>query len=386
MNIVMVGNRSFPCTYGGVEKVVEELALRLVNKGHKVSVISRSHCTPKLKTYKGVDIIRLPTVNQKHLEMAVHTFISAIYLLFKKCDVVHIHSVEPSLFSPIMKLKHRIVATSHGQAYRREKWGKIAKAICRLAEKVFVRFPDVCTGVSNDVSNFYHDKYGRRVKHIPNGIDLREKESSDYIEKFGLEKDKYVLWVGRLIPTKGAHLLIEAFRKINPELKLAIVGGSSHSDPYAESLKALADEKIVFTGYQYGNVLNSLYDHCRLFVFPSQIEGLPIVLLEALSALKPVIFSDIPENLEVAKGIGIKFKNGDANDLAEKLKYALDNPGDLEALQSKILEKLRMEYNWDSIVDKYVDVYNDVVKGKQRVAIRVDEGHQNRKELGFGRC
>ena len=362
MHVYMLGCRGIPATYGGVERVVEEIAVLLAKKGHQVSVLCRSHYSPKIKKFKGVNIVRLPTLNQKHFEMILHTLISIVFLSFKKCDIVHIHSVDPAILTPLLRLRHRVVATSHGQAYRREKWGRTAKALSKIAEKVFIKAPNVCTAVSKVLVSYYFEKYGREVEYIPNGVELQQQESSSYIDQFGIEKNNYILFVGRLIPTKGPKILIEAFKRINTDIKLVILGGSSHTDEYEKNLRKEANENILFLGYQYGEVLKSLYKNCKLFVFPSQIEGLPIVLLEALSFLKPVIFSDIPENMEVANGIGIPFKNGDVQDLSDKLNYAIKNPKMLNSFVSKIKERLREEYNWDTITNKYIKIYEDAIK------------------------
>ncbi|MHA1341268.1 MAG: glycosyltransferase family 4 protein [Promethearchaeota archaeon] len=361
MNIVMLGLRGIPATYGGVEKVVQELAIRLTEKGHKVSVICRNHYTPKLRFFKGIKIIRIPTLNKKHLEMIIHTFIASMYLLFKNYDIVHIHSVDPCLLVPVLKLKHRVIATSHGQAYKRDKWGKTAKFMSKLAEKIYINLPDACTAVSKTLTKYYYYKYGIRPKYIPNGIEFRAKVDVSLIKQFGIDKNNYILFVGRLIPTKGPKILIDAFKKVKTKAKLVLVGGSSHTDEYEKFLRKESNENILFLGYQHGKILNALFDHCMIFVFPSQIEGLPIVLLESLCALKPIIFSDIPENVEIADGLGISFRSGDSNDLAEKLSYALTNIDEFDIFKSKIIEKLRAKYDWNLITEQYIKAYRDII-------------------------
>lgn len=357
----MVGCRGIPATYGGVERVVEELAIRLTRRGHKVSVICRTNYTLKMSTYNQVNIIRLPAFNQKHFEMITHTSLASLYLVLKKFDVVHIHSVDPAILTPFVKPFHPIVATSHGQAYRREKWGRIAKSLSRTAEKIFIKSPNICTAVSKTLAKYYFNKYGHKVTYIPNGIEIQQPVSSFYIEQFGLKSDKYILFVGRLMATKGPKLFIDAYKRTGLDMKLVIVGGSSHTNEYEMSLKKEADKNILFLGYQYGKTLQSLYSNCKIFVFPSQIEGLPIVLLEALSFLRPVIFSDIPENMEVANGIGIPFKSGDIDDLADKLNYAVKNTEKLNYNKLEIEKRLREEYDWDAITDKYISIYKNAI-------------------------
>jgi len=361
MHIGIVGCRGIPATYGGGEKVVEKLAIRLTKRSHKVTVICRTNYTPKMKKFNMVNIVRLPVFNQKHMEMISHTSLATSCLILKKCDVVHFHSVDPAILAPVIKPFHPIVATSHGQAYRREKWGKVAKYLSKTAEKIYIKYPNKCTAVSKTLANYYFNKYGREVFYIPNGIKLQQSVSSTYIEQFGLRAGEYILFVGRLIPTKGAKLLIDAYKRIGLDIKLVVVGGSSHTNKFEMNIKKEKNENILFLGYQYGEVLKSLYSNCKIFVFPSQIEGLPIVLLEALSYLKPVVFSDIPENMEVANGIGVPFKSGDSNDLAEKLDYTIKNTNELDYFKSKIEIKLREEYNWDIITDKYVNLYKDAI-------------------------
>ncbi|RJQ18376.1 MAG: glycosyltransferase [Nitrospiraceae bacterium] len=363
LKIAMIGVRGIPATYGGVEKHVEELAVRLVGRGHHVTVFCRSFYTPQIKDYKGVKIIRLPTINQKHLEMIVHTVMSALYIAFKRFDIVHVHSIDPALVTPLRLFKNRrkIVVTSHGQAYRRDKWGRLAKNISKMAEKISMKYSDAIVSVSRTLKQYYKETYGRDIVYIPNGVEIIEVVNDDVLKKFGLTMKGYILFVGRLIPTKGCDFLIEAYNSLKTDLKLVIVGGSSHTDEYELKLKGMANENVMFAGYQYGENLWQLYAHCKLFVFPSEIEGLPIVLLEALSFGVPVVFSDIPENMEVAQGIAISFKNTDVNDLSVKIQDFLTDPSEGEELAVKARGVIEKKYNWDSIVDQTEVLYNSIL-------------------------
>lgn len=359
MHIVMMGCRGIPATYGGVEKVVEQLSIRLARHGHKVTVICRSHYTPRIKAYEDVNIVRLPTIPQKHLEMIVHTLLSALYVSVKSCDLVHVHSVDPCVVVPFVRLFHPVVATSHGQAYRRDKWGAMFRSLSRLAERIFITTPRKCTAVSKTLTAYYTQRYKRTAEYVPNGVTFEEPAGPEHLKPFGLEKDGYILFVGRLLATKGPQLLIDAYKRIRPDLKLVIAGGSSHTDEYEKMLRKEESDDIRFVGYQYGEPLRALYSNCRLFVFPSFIEGLPLVLLEALSFLRPVVFSDIPENLEIADGLGIPFRCGSVDDLAAKLEYALSHASEMGALQKATIERLSHEYNWDRVADQYVRIYRD---------------------------
>jgi glycosyltransferase involved in cell wall biosynthesis len=361
MHVVMMGCRGIPATYGGVEKAVEELSVRLARQGHRVTVICRSHYTPPMSTYENVHIVRLPTIRQKHLEMILHTILSALYLSVKSCDLVHIHSVDPAIVAPFVRLFHPVVATSHGQAYRRDKWGPVFRSLSRLAERVFLTAPTACTAVSRTLCDYYARRHRRTAEYVPNGMTFEEPVEPGPIRQFGLNKDSYILFVGRLLATKGPRLLMDAYKKVRPNLKLVIVGGSSHTDGYEKRLREEADENVLFLGYQYGQCLKALYSNCRLFVFPSYIEGLPLVLLEALSFRRLVLFSDIPENVEIARGLGIPFRSGSVDDLADKLRYALSGTSPLDSLGSAASEKLRCEYDWDRIVEQYRKVYRNAL-------------------------
>jgi len=358
----MIGHRGIPATYGGVERHVEELATRLVPKGFEVLVFCRSGYTPPMKDYRGVRLVRLPTINEKHLEMIVHTLLCVLYLVFvRRVDLIHIHSTDPALLTPLAKLGGKVIVTSHGQAYRRQKWGRFAKAMSRWAERTFVRWADGAISVSQTLRDYYKRTYGRTVTYIPNGVTAVEVFASDEIEKFGLSPNGYVLYVGRLVPTKGAHMAIEAFHQTETDLKLAIAGGSSHTSNYVSRLKRHENDRVRLLGYQYGATLQQLYRHCRLFVLPSAIEGLPITLLEAMSFGCPILFSDIPENLEAARGVGVSFRSGDVADLKEKLRYCLDHPDELEEMGKRARERVLKDYHWDDIVQRHAEFYRSVL-------------------------
>lgn len=376
----MVGFRGIPATYGGVEKHVEELAPRLVQRGHEVIAFCRPHYTPSLKTFKGVRIVRLPTLNQKHVEMSLHTLLS-IQACPTSIDLLHIQSVDPALFALLGKLKLPVVATSHGQAYRREKWGRLSQGMSKLAERSFIAHTDARISVSKTLKHYYEQTYSTQVTYIPNGVNSIDTKYSNFIEPFGLKPDGYILFVGRLIPTKGPGLLVEAYKKLDPDVKLAIVGGSSHTSEYEKALKQHASEKIYFLGYQYAETLWQLFQDCRLFVFPSEIEGLPITLLEAMSFGKPILFSDIPENLEAAEGVGISFRNKDPEDLQEKIQYCFAHPEEMQALGQKAKERVRAEYDWDQVADAHDRLYRRLLCREGTGRGRPEDGEGRRENL-----
>jgi glycosyltransferase involved in cell wall biosynthesis len=357
MKIAFVGHKGLPANFGGVEKHVEELGARLANNGHKVMAYTRSNYSNFKGMYRGMQIISLPAIAQKHTEMISHTLLSLLSLMEEEVDIIHLHSVDPALLSFIPRLTSKVVVTSHGQAYRRDKWGPIAKTLSRLAERAFITFPDKRIVVSKTLKEYYEEKYKCGVVYIPNGVNIKKVAHTSALGKFGLTKNEYFLFVGRIIPTKGCETLIKAFSKIKTSKKLVFAGGSSYSDTYFADLKSKANSRTVFLGYQYGDELAQLYAHAYCCVLPSEIEGLALTLLEAMSYGKCVIYSDIPENVEAAEGVGIPFRDKDIDDCADKMKCAINNPDFCQKLGVAATARVRRDYNWSKIVTRTEEVY-----------------------------
>ncbi|MGB3478300.1 MAG: glycosyltransferase family 4 protein [bacterium] len=361
MKIAFVGQKGIPSKFGGVEKHVEELGIRLAHKGYNIITYTRRNYSNFKGMYKGIRVLSLPAISQKHTEMISHTFFSLLSLLDKKVDVIHIHSVDPAILSFIPRLNSKVVVTSHGQAYRREKWGPIAKSFSKLAERAFTVFPDKRIAVSKTLKKYYEEKYNCDVIYIPNGVNVKAVSSTSAITKLGLSKNEYLLFVGRIIPTKGCETLIKAFSKIKTSKKLVFAGGSSYSDTYFTDLKRKANSRTMFLGYRYGDELAQLYAHAYCCVLPSEIEGLALTLLEAMSYGKCVVYSDIPENVEAAEGVGIPFFNKDIDDCADKMKCAINNPDFCQKLGVAATARVRRDYNWSKIVTRTEEVYRSLI-------------------------
>ncbi|MGB9720417.1 MAG: glycosyltransferase family 4 protein [bacterium] len=371
--IAFIGQKGIPATYGGVERHVEELGKLLAANGHSVIVYSRKTYNDFQGIYKGIKVINLPAIPQKHTEMISHTFLSCVELLDKDVDIVHVHSVDPALISFIPRIKSKVVVTSHGQAYRREKWGPIAKSVSRLAEYFYAAIPNARIAVSKTLKNYYQEKYKCDVYYIPNGVYIPEVNGLSHKRKFVingeeivLERESYFLYVGRILPTKGVNILIDAWniieKKLNTEEKLVICGGSSYTDKYVEKLKKLSNKTVLWMDYRYGEELAWIYCNAYCCIIPSEIEGLALTLLEAMSYGKCVIYSDIPENSEAAEGVGIPFHNRNPDDLAKKILLAINNPSLLKELGEKARERIEAEYNWTDIVSKTEKVYESILK------------------------
>lgn len=370
LNIAMLGHKRIPSREGGIEIVVEELSTRMVKKGHSVTCYNRSghHVSGKefdggsLKEYKGVKLKSVFTINRKGLAAMTSSFFGAICAAFGKYDVVHFHAEGPCAMLWLPKLfGKRCIATIHGIDWRRAKWGGFASKYIKFGEKVAVKFADEIIVLSEGVQKYFMNSYGRKTVFIPNGVNRPVIRSPQLInEIFGLDKDEYILFLGRLVPEKGITYLIEAFKNVKTEKKLVIAGGSSDTDAFMQELKKLAegDDRIVFTGFVQGQMLEELYSNAYVYTLPSDLEGMPLSLLEAMSYGNCCLTSDIAECAEVVEDKAILFKKSDVDDLKEKLQHACDNPHVVKKLKDEAADFICQKYNWDDVVEQTIVQYD----------------------------
>lgn len=375
MKIAMIGQKGMPATWGGVEKHVEELATRLVCANHKVTVYSRHwYSDAKDTTYRGVDLRFIPSVHTKNLDAITHTFFSTLDAIRQDFDVIHYHGVGPALLSwipRIFKPSVKVVVTFHCVDRFHGKWGLFAKLMLRLGEWSACKFPHQTIVVSKSLEKYVKEKYNCEAEYIPNGAPLSiYPETQDALNKFELVKDKYLVVVSRLIAHKGIHYLIEAFRQLKEEnnettkdLKLVIVGSGVHTDDYVSYLQTIANdvEGVVFTGWQMNKDLAELIAGAKLFVHPSNSEGLPLSVLEAMSFGKVIVASDIEEHQELLDDKRFLFKTSDVTDLKRVIVWTLNNPEicKVNSLQNRI--RAEKDYNWEIIAQKSNDIYEELI-------------------------
>ena len=371
LKIAMLGHKRIPSREGGIEIVVEELATRMVEQGHAVTVYNRSghHVAgkefdtnvKKVKEYKGIRVRRVPTIEMKGLAAITSSFFAAICATFGGYDVIHFHAEGPSVMVVIARLfRKRMVVTIHGLDWQRAKWGKGAVKYLKLGEKFAAKYADEVIVLSENVKKYFKDTYGRDVLFIPNGITEPEQKRPELItQKWKLEKRNYILYLGRIVPEKGIHYLIEAYRQVKTECPLVIAGGSSDTDEYMGELRKLAggDKRIIFTGFVQGQELEELYSNAYLYTLPSELEGMPLSLLEAMSYGNCCLVSDIPECSQVVGEYGVTFKCGDVNSLKEKLEFLLSNPEDTEKYRMSAKDYVLGRYDWNRIVEQTVALY-----------------------------
>lgn len=369
MKIAMIGHKRIPSREGGVEIVVEELSVRLVKQGYRVEAYNRSgyHVSGKeygnsrKKYYNGIRIIVIPTFRNGKLNAIVYSVLATLRALFGGYDVIHYHAEGPcaTLFIPKM-FGIRVVATIHGLDWQRAKWGNFASKVLKFGEKMAARYADEVIVLSENVKQYFWDTYQRETRFIPNGIARPNPMGADRISKeYGLEKDGYLLFLARLVPEKGLHYLIEAYEKIDTDKKLVIAGGSSHSVEYMKKIQEMAskDKRIIMTGFIQGQVLEELYSNAYLFVLPSDVEGMALSLLEAMSYGNCCLVSDINENLEVVEDKAVSFQKASVPDLKKKLEDLLLHPEKVNEYKQESADFICSKYNWESVVEQTEDIY-----------------------------
>lgn len=361
LRIAFIGGRGVISKYSGIETYYEEVGKRLAALGHEVTVYCRNHFTPPLKEYEGMRLVRLPTVQTKHLETFLHTLLSTIHAATQGYDLVHYHTLGPALFSFVPRMfGAKTVVTVQGLDWQRKKWGRIASSVLRLGEWASVRFPNETMVVSRTLQRRYLGLRGKLTRYIPNGGMLRERKEPRKILEWGLEPWKYVLFLGRFSPEKGCHLLVDAFEHIQTDTLLVMAGASSYCDEYSRELRQHASQRVRMLDWVSGETLDELLTNAMIFVLPSDMEGLSLALLDAMAAGLCVLASDVPENREAVEGAGYLFRCGDVEDLAERLRYLIANPEVREAAGRAAAKRVREQYRWEEISENIERAYLDL--------------------------
>lgn len=378
LRIAMIGHKRIPSREGGVEIVVEELSVRMAACGHRVDAYNRygHHASGKKydaeygwkgrKFYKGVRIRIIPTFRSSKLNAIVYSFFATVRALVEKYDVIHYHAEGPCAMLWLPKLfgKH-VVATIHGLDWQRAKWGNFASFVIKFGEKMAAKYADEVIVLSKNVQEYFRETYGRETAFIPNGIDRPKQRDAELIrEKFGLEKDGYFLFLARIVPEKGLHYLIEAFRQTKTDKKLVIAGGNGQTHEYMEQIRRMAkkDDRIIMTDFVQGQLLEELYSNAYAYVLPSDVEGMALSLLEAMSYGNCCLVSDICENTEVVGAYALTFEKSNVADLKKKLVYLLEHPGQVQAYKQESADYICSKYNWDDVVERTLGVYRKVAR------------------------
>lgn len=374
LNIAMFGHKHVLSREGGIEIVVKELSTRLAARGHNVVCYDRSthHVSgekiDERHEYKGVKIVSVPTIEKKGLAAMTSSLSAALSVIRTKADIIHIHAEGPAAMCGLIRLlqksrregKARIIVTIHGLDWQRAKWSGFAARYIKFGEKMAVKYADEIIVLSSAVQEYFKSTYGRETVFIPNGVSLPVFAPVNEIKKkWGLEKESYILFLGRIVPEKGLRYLVEAWKGVTTDKKLVIAGGSSDTQEFLAELQNSCKglDSVVFTGFQQGRVLEELYSNAYVYCLPSDLEGMPLSLLEAMSYGNCCLVSDIKECTEVVEANSAVFRHSDASDLREKLQMLLDDKKLVEEYKSGAAEYITNKYNWDDVVDRTLELY-----------------------------
>jgi glycosyltransferase involved in cell wall biosynthesis len=355
---------------GGIEKLTEEIGSRMVDRGHEVVVYSSRDYGTVDGVYRGMHVKTIPSLNFKSFhKLSISFFAMLDSIRGNKFDLIHIHAVGPSIFSFISRLRGiPTVVQTHGLEWKRDKWGPIAKAFFKFADYSAIYFPHATTSVSKVQKKYYENKFGRMIHYIPTGVNRVTKRDPQWILEKGIEPNQYILFAARLVEEKGAHFLIDAFRKLNTNFKLVIAGDAAHAEKYKASLMNAAadDSRILFPGFVSGAKLEELFSNSYLFCLPSTIEGLPIALLEAMSYGSCCVASDIPENKEAIGRFGYTFKSRDSDNLRRVLSDLIDHPEKVDLMKEPARAHVLRNYSWDTVSEQIEGLYTQLLSQKRR--------------------
>ncbi len=374
MRIAMIGHKRYGSREGGVEVVVTELARRMAALGHEVTCYDRSGADVmtgdaagcRARVVDGVRVVPVKTIDKKGLAALSSSCFATLAAIKDRPDVIHYHAEGPCVPLPLAKRAGiRTVATIHGLDWQRAKWGKLASTYIKMGEKTAATKADGLVVLSKSARSYFQDAYGRTATFIPNGIEPKRPRPVNQIQdKWGLGEGSYLLYLGRLVPEKRPELLIEAFKEIDTDKRLVIAGGGSDTSEYEASLRDVAqgDPRVLFTGFVNGEPLEELYSNCYAYVLPSDVEGMPMSLLEAMAYGRCCVTSDIPECADVLAGNGVTFEKGSAHSLQAALQGLLTDAGRAGALGAAAKAHVEKTYNWDSVVERTLAVYRGDVR------------------------
>lgn len=363
MKIAIMGIRGIPARYGGFETLAEELAPRLVRKGHQVTVYGRSNIIQYTgKYYKGVLLKILPTISHKYLDTVFHTFFCVFHSLFEKYDVILICNAANSIFSWVPRIVgKKVVVNVDGIERKRKKWNLIGKMWYLMGELFSVIFPNEIVSDARVIQEYYRKRYHTDSVLIPYGAYTSKIASTDILQKKGIRPNEYFLYVSRLEPENNAHIVIKSFEQVKTDKKLIIVGDAPYAKNYIKCLKKTEDSRIVFTGFVFGNGYKEFQSHAFCYIHATEVGGTHPALIEAMGFGNCVVANGTPENIEVVGDAGIIFKKNEKDDLREKLDFLVKNPYAIEIYRKKAQERIKQHYNWDIVVDKYERLFNILI-------------------------
>jgi len=359
------GFRSIPPTAGaaGSDKFAFDLYPRIVKRGHSLIAYCRIYPGENgtlNEEYEGVKLKYFKTVNKAGFDTLLHSAKATFHVIFHNtADFVHLHSGANSIWALFLRLSgKKVIVSQFAMDWKRDKWPWYGKLYYLISNYITAFIPNRVVFDNIYTMEYFQDRFNRKYDFIPYGSEVKlTPDNIDVLTRIGLKPSKYLLFVGRFIPDKGIHLLIEAFQKLDTDKKLVLIGGSPNPSDYEAKIKKVKDNRIIFPGYIYGDDTNILIKNAYLYVQPSLIEGLSPVILTVMGLGTPLICSDIKENTFITEENAITFSSGDAYSLLEQLRFALRNPDILKNKALSGLSDVRHRFNWETITDRYLQLF-----------------------------
>lgn len=360
LRIALMGIRGIPANYGGFETFAENIATRLVEHRHSVTVYGRSNFINRSMThYRGVRIVVLPTIRHKYFDTVAHTFLSVLHaLIYGHYDIILICNSINSIFSFIPRIVGQKVALNvDGLEWQRQKWNKIGQWMYRFSEILATILPNHIVTDSRYIQSYYLKRFHKKSTFIPYGAPIKKELSQESLKLYHLRSDDYILYVSRLEPENNAHIVVKAFEKVQTKKKLVIVGDAPYNTGYIQDLKRTEDPRILFTGYVFGQGYRELQSHAYCYIQATQVGGTHPALLEGMGFGNCILANDVPEHREVLEDTGIYFSVKNPKSLTEKLQALLDNPEVVQKHRKLALERVCQQYTWERICSGYETLF-----------------------------
>jgi glycosyltransferase involved in cell wall biosynthesis len=365
VKIALIGTRGIPAAYSGFETAVENLAREFTARGHEVTVYCRPHMTERRDEHAGARLVHLPTIRNKYLDTLAHTSVSTGHMVTRERPDVAIYFIAGN--APVVPFARMAGVPSilqiDGMDSERAKWPRAARAVIRQFEHMSAAAATIAVTDSESVADLYEQRFGRRLLAIPYGADLPDPGTTAALDELGLERGRYILFVGRLVPENNAHLLVQAYTELDTDWPLVIVGDAPYADDYIAALKDDADESILFPGYVFGDGYAELVNNCGLMCAPTEVGGTHPVIVEAMAAGAPLVVSDHAPNLEVVGDAAGTFSLAAAPaSLTRVLARLIADPVRRAQLGSAAAARAGEQFSWDRCAGRYLSVI-DAVRG-----------------------
>jgi glycosyltransferase involved in cell wall biosynthesis len=353
MKIAFLGTRGIPANYGGFETFAEHLGTRLAARGHEVTVYGRKHyATPGARSYAGVRLVVLPTIRHKYFDTVVHTFLSVLHAAPRRYDAILICNAANSIFAFVPRLLGTpTLVNVDGLERKRKKWNWVGRTYYHFSEWLSTFLPSAIVTDAQVIQDYYAARYGKRSAMIAYGAEVARRADPSRLAQYGLEPDRYVLYVSRLEPENNAHLVIQAYEQVKTDLPLVIVGGAPYAEEYIAQLKSTPDRRVKFLGFVFGEDYRALQQNAYCYVHATEVGGTHPALIEAMGAGNCALTLDTPENREVIGEAGIIYASAD--ELVAQLRRVLANPGVIGEYRGRAQSRVRRLYNWEQITDQY---------------------------------